>query len=201
MFGNTDDARTKTEDMQNNESCFGGFGGRFSYERCRRDEGARRITAAGIVSVICACVMVGAFGALCGIVTFQIVEANKQLYFPGGDIVGFESGVKEASQVEVPRRDYALLSTDDELSMFETVTSEDAARYRVPTGVMLKRVEEESEAYTVGFRAGDIIVDINGSAVTDVNAMNAILASREAETETKVTVFRDNVYLILKIEY
>lgn len=200
MFGSTENSRTKTEDIQKNESCYGGFGGRFSYERCRRDESGRRFTAASIASVLCACIMVGAFGALCGIVMYHIVETNKQLYFPSGDMAGYEIGSKEKA-ADKTRSDYVVLSTDAEYSMFETVTNEVATRYRVPTGVMLKRVEEDSEAYEVGFRAGDIIVDIDGTAVNDIDNMNAILASREAVTVSKVTVFRDNVYVILDIVF
>lgn len=201
MFGNTEDVRTKTEDTEKNESCFGGFEGRFSYERCRRDETGRRITAAGIVSVICAFFMVGAFGALCAIVTFQIIETNKQLYFPGGDLAGFETNGDDTLPTEIPKRDYTLLTSDSESPMFEMVTNDDSVRYRVPMGVMLKRVEETSDAYSAGFRTGDIIVDIDGSAVTDVSVMSAILAARETDAASKVTVFRDNVYFILELGY
>ncbi len=197
MFGNTDNnTRSETEDIQSNGSCYGGFGRRFSYEQSKKDNGGFRITTSGLVSAICALVVVGAVGALCGVVMYHMVEANKPLYYPSGDLADSDRGKSGAAYKEA---DVVMPLSEDE-GIYENVTSDLSARYRVPTGVMIKRVAEDSEEYAAGLRSGDILISIDGIKVSDIDTMNGILSSREASMGSEIMIFRNNVYIVLNIE-
>ncbi len=197
MFGNTHNTRSETEDIQSNGSSYGGFGRRFSYEQSKKDNGGFRITTSGLVSAICALVVVGAVGALCGVVMYHMVEANKPLYYPSGDIAEAESGRSGAAHREAEAD--AVMPLSENAGIYENVTSDLSARYRVPTGVMIKRVAKDSEEYAAGLRSGDILISIDGIKVSDIDTMNGILSSREASMYSEIMIFRDNAYIVLDI--
>jgi len=58
------------------------------------------------------------------------------------------------------------------------------------TGVLVRSVEKGSRAEQAGFRAGDVIVKVNGSAVTDCSDFTRLLKGH-AENKASVTVLRD----------
>ncbi len=57
-------------------------------------------------------------------------------------------------------------------------------------GVLVRSVEKGSRAETAGFHAGDVIVKVNGSAVSDCSDFTRLLKGH-AENKATVTVLRD----------
>jgi len=57
-------------------------------------------------------------------------------------------------------------------------------------GVLIRSVEKGSRAEQAGFRAGDVVVKVNGSAVNDCSDFTRLLKGR-AENKATVTVLRD----------
>lgn len=58
------------------------------------------------------------------------------------------------------------------------------------TGVLVRSVEKGSRAEQAGFRAGDVVVKINGAAVSDCSDFTRILRKR-TDNKASVTVLRD----------
>ena len=59
-------------------------------------------------------------------------------------------------------------------------------------GVIVNTVRSGSAAERAGIRQGDVITDINGTAVNDTNAFRNKIASMAPGTEVTLTVLRDN---------
>jgi serine protease Do len=57
-------------------------------------------------------------------------------------------------------------------------------------GVLVRSVEKGSRAEQAGFRAGDVIVKVNGSAVSDCSDFTRVIRERK-ESKAAVTVMRD----------
>ena len=57
-------------------------------------------------------------------------------------------------------------------------------------GVLVRSVEKGSRAEQAGFRAGDVVIRVNGSAVNDASDFTRLLRAR-TESKASVTVMRD----------
>ncbi len=197
MFGDTENIRTKTEDDVNNSGCYGGFGNRFSYEQCCRAENisGKRIKIALFAAGLCMLSVSLVF--LCAIVLIRIVESNRQLYYPGA--VYYTESLR-GSETEVPLKlseRTVPLSEQDE--MLVSVSSEDSQRYRIPVGVMIRSLDPHSEASLSGLEAGDIIVAVNGSSVSDIESLSSLVSEDGSQSFVRLTVFRDNSYYIVSV--
>lgn len=60
----------------------------------------------------------------------------------------------------------------------------------VPRGLLVEAVEEDSPAARAGIRAGDILVDINGSVVADFNDLDRIMPGLKAGDSARIKVYR-----------
>lgn len=201
MFGNSDNIRTKTEDIQEKSCCYGGFGRRFLYEQCAGNNSSKHIGVIGVISVLCVCIMVGAFGILCGIVMYHIVESGRLPDYRGTVLPLEAPAVADKADAKRDEIQVSLLSDKSTDDAFENVTSDLSMRYRVPTGVMMKRVETDSDAYAAGFRSGDILVSIDGVQIRDIDGMNSFLSMRDAVAKSKITVFRNNAYIEIEVAF
>lgn len=190
MFGNRDDLQTKSQQMQPEEPCFGGFGNRFSYERCQRSGAAHRSTLTRVLFIAGISMLLLSFGLLCGTVLFRVVVANSTLYFPNGSNVHAEKAVPGVTESALKEAECYVKGSSTLIS----VTSEDSQRYRIPTGVMIKSVESGEDGI-FGLRTGDIIVSVNGREVPDVESLNSAITDSYESDLTKLTVFRDNDYI------
>ncbi len=198
MFGDNENIRTKTEDDVNTESCYGGFGNRFSYEQCRREEnlGGKRFR---IVFFAVALSMLSlSFVFLCAVVLIRIVESNRQLYYPGA---AYYTEALKASESEAPLKlaERAVSDVSEQGRMLVTVSDEDAQRYRIPVGVMIRSLDAQSEASLAGLEVGDIIVAVNGDAVSDVDSLTALVSENGGQAVVRLTVFRDNSYYVVSV--
>ena len=198
MFGDTDNVQTKTEENLNSEGCYGGFGNRFSYEQCRRAEnsGFRRtrqvflFVGIGFFAIFC--------GLLCAIVLVRIVETNRSLYFPSA--VHSVRAVRAADNEEMlPLGEDVAVSTFERGSELVNVSKEDSKRYRIPVGVMIRSLDQNSEALALGLEIGDIIVSVNDVPVSDIDTLNSLVLEAPEAPVTVLEVFRDNSYYVISV--
>ncbi len=72
-----------------------------------------------------------------------------------------------------------------------SVSEEAMLRYGLPEGIYVTSVDERSDAYAQGIRAGDVITAVNGTPVTSVNEVNAIKDALAVGDEIRCTVYRE----------
>jgi serine protease Do len=69
-----------------------------------------------------------------------------------------------------------------------------AAQYGLPTGALIRTVDELSPAAEGGMKAGDIIVEIDGTVIGAQNALTDKLAEYKAGDTITVKVYRDDAF-------
>jgi membrane-associated protease RseP (regulator of RpoE activity) len=84
--------------------------------------------------------------------------------------------------------------------MVENLTSQLGDYFGVKSGrgVLVRSVEKGSRGEQAGFRAGDVIVKVNGSEVTDCSDFTRLLRERK-ESKVGVTVMRDRKEQVLSL--
>lgn len=189
MLGNRDDIKAKQENIKDPESCYGGFGSRFSYERHVNGGTAPVGIAKRVLFFTGILLMMLSIGLLCAAVIFRIVAVNSSLYFPNGNRI-----VKSSADTSVRRS--AVTATAQAEAALASVSFEDSQRYRVPTGVMV-RTESSADELVPGLMPGDIITSVNGTEVYDVDSLYAALSESFTSDSTRLTVFRENGYVII----
>lgn len=193
MLGNSDDLRTKTENKQGTEPCYGGFQNRFSYERCIRNERSSRSILARILFFAGVVLLSLSFGLLCFAVLFRVVVSNSSLYYPNGSYLNSDSTASVLPMRAASKNEEA----DSSVSFLACVTREDSKRYRIPTGVMVRSVDALPDTVFSGLEEGDIITEVNGEEVLDVESLiQAIDGSCESDG-AMFTVFRENGYVFV----
>lgn len=202
MFGNINDTRSKTEDNRSIETCYGGFGGRFSYEQCRRESSRShfmRIIPKATV-IITSCLFLGLLGTVCAVLIFNIVQDNRTLYYPNTSALE-STRVDDNLQIANLEATSATsnVSFIQNVVAAENVSIEESRRYRIPTGVMVHEVTENSAPHIAGMCEGDIIVAFDNIEVTDVAKLNYLITSYERGTAANITVFRNNEYINLTV--
>jgi len=71
--------------------------------------------------------------------------------------------------------------------------------YNMPVGAYVVEVVEGNCAHAAGIQVKDIIVDVGGYKVTNVNSLGRVLRNFQAGDETTITVYRGGKELILSI--
>lgn len=196
MLGNSSDISNKTEENNVKEACFGGFESRFSYESCRKSKSTRYISF--IIKAL-AMLSTGAFFALFGLASgatiMMILTTNKGLYYPLEEdkISSVEDFYSELPMSSVPKNE--IVSIVNGTLQAESISDEVSTRFRVPIGIMLHELDEKSAPYFAGIRAGDIIVAIDGVALSSIDMLDNTIACFNSGDKPVFTVFRDNAYM------
>ncbi len=200
MFGNSDDIRKETKKETNNEPCYGGFGGRFSYELLKSKNRNIRLTEIirKIVTVLVSCIFFGSLGVLAGLMIFNVVQ---------GDFIP-SVPVKESKVDSTAKNENAINITDSltELAFFSggaemvSVTKEYSERYRIPMGVLVRDISSDSAGYAAGVRDGDIIVTVNGNAVLGESEIFSLADGYKTGDSIQVRVFRDGEHHDFTVE-
>lgn len=194
MFGNTDDIRDKTEN-NTNEASWGGFGGRLSYEESQKSGASGKIVRSlpKIALGTAACALLGMLGVFCTVMMYSIFSDNHSLYPEASFAVsnGVDTVPADSSEASIPMSGAQILP---DAVLAENVTSEQSRLYRVPMGVLISELDESSRVYSAGFRSGDIIVAIEGEALSSVEALSRVI-SEEKGNSVEMTLFRNNTYM------
>ena len=154
-----------------------------------------KITRAAFVFIF-----LGLFAVICGVSVYQLVEENSSLYYPNNDKVE----IAQQENTLQPINAESLSSVSKFEFMQNSVTAENVSyeisqRYRIPTGIMVHDVCEDSAAHKAGLIGGDIIVAINGAAAEEIENIDSFLTSHGVNTVAKLTVFRNDTYIDLNI--
>ena len=125
----------------------------------------------------------------------QLIGINAQILSPTGGNVGLGFAIP----VDMARAVADQLMTDGVVRrgrlgvVVQTLTSDLAAGLGIDRtrGALVSDVEEGSPAAEAGLRAGDVVIEVNGRAVADSNALRNDIASYLPGTEVTLTVLRD----------
>ena len=72
----------------------------------------------------------------------------------------------------------------------QTLTSFDQLYYRLPAGLYISDVDRDSDAYAKGIAAGDILLQFDGSRVTDAQSLETLLYSYDAGDTVSIVIYR-----------
>ncbi len=202
MLDSNNDILNKTEDTRSDEACYGGLGRRLSYEQwCRSAEKGRlKHLFPRLTLIVCITLFFGLLGVLCSMAVFHIVSENSEIYYPSdGEIENMQkSDAAQLFDVKAKSPVSELVFMKNSVTA-ENVSHEVAQRYRIPIGVLIHEVIENSSAHAAGLLSGDIIVAVNGTAATDITSLDSVLAKCKLGTIVKFTVFRDDTYVDLSV--
>lgn len=81
----------------------------------------------------------------------------------------------------------------------ESLNPQLAEYFGVKEGVLVRSVTHESNAEKAGFKAGDVIVKVNGEKVTTPREISSILQSSRAKKSLPVTVVRHQKEVVLNV--
>lgn len=205
MFGIFNLTREETENVQsgkvkekmnNDEPCYGGFRSRWSYEDCRRRHAD--LSTVAVCALVCA--FFGIIGMASGIILYDFVQSNRELYYPSGALTADDTpmpyhGVHNQSETVQSGVQKTSATSIAEGFALETVTAELSELYRIPRGVMIRLTDPDSDAKLAGFAAGDIIVAVNEVEISDIEGFRAqteLCSENEAIT---FRIFRKNKYI------
>lgn len=201
MLDSNNDILNKTEDTRQDEACYGGFGKRLSYERwCRGEKGNLKLWIPRLTLVVSITLLFGMIGVLCGVTVFHLVRDNAEIYYANvqkseknqeADTARLFDGISKSPVSELVLMKNSVTA--------ENISHEVAQRYRIPIGILIHKVIENSSAHAAGLLTGDIIVAVNGTAATDITSLDSMLAKYKLGTIVKFTVFREDTYVDLNV--
>ena len=70
---------------------------------------------------------------------------------------------------------------------------------RMPAGLYIKHVEPGSDAYAKGVGTGDILLSINGTRITDMDSMNAVLYNLNVGDTVEAMIYRAGQRYLLEL--
>ena len=71
--------------------------------------------------------------------------------------------------------------------------------YRLPDGLYINAVEKNSPAAKAGIAQGDVLISINGTAVTDLDTYNGILYSQQVGDTVTLVIYRSGREYTVKL--
>lgn len=80
-----------------------------------------------------------------------------------------------------------------------SITAFDRQYYQLPEGVYITKIDAASDAGRKGVMSGDILLEIEGMAVTDADTLETILCVYEPGAQVKIVLFRDETRRTLHI--
>lgn len=72
------------------------------------------------------------------------------------------------------------------------ISSDMAQAYGMPSGIYVSEIQQNSPAQSAGIQAGDVIVEFDGSSVSNMEALQSKLAKKKAGTKVTIKVKRQS---------
>jgi Do/DeqQ family serine protease len=134
----------------------------------------------------------------------ELVGINTMIYSEtGGNIgIGFAIPANIARRIMDDLRQHGQVTWGSLGRVhWQTVTRSQARRYGLGDvdGVLAVRLWDDSSAYRAGLRPGDIVVAMNGEAVTDADQLSRSIIASEVGARARLEIVRDGRRLTLDV--
>ena len=189
-FFTVDKAKKSADENYDDSHTFGGFSSRWNYEDCRRRLSGVHPAAIALISIVC--VFTGLSGVLGGILLFDFLKANPEMYFPEGTVFS----AAEPTELHTAVDTYTKKEVDEMYTgmSLDTVTPELASRFMIPVGVMVRSADPSRNAALRDLIAGDIIVTINDHEIRDIDSLKEVYDPIPDGEDVHIRIFRRNKY-------
>lgn len=141
--------------------------------------------------------LVNMYGQVIGITNMKIMS----VYYSSVEGIGFAIPSAIVKDIADQLLESGVVSGEPTIGITAgSVSAEARAMYDLPDGVYVASVDENSDAYEKGLQVGDIILEVNGAAVTTVSEVNAIKDEYAVGDTLMLTVYRDGETFEMEIE-
>lgn len=132
--------------------------------------------------------LVNTSGQVIGITNMKIMFSS----YTTVEGIGFAIPSAEVKKVADQLIAYGLVLGEPTIGIVAgSVTTEAMRLYGLPQGVYVSEVSEGSDAKEQGLQVGDVILEVNGTAVTSVAEVNAIKGDLQVGDTIELTVYRE----------
>lgn len=129
--------------------------------------------------------LIDAYGRVIGITSAKVASTY-------GEGLGFAIPIDEALPIVNDLIAYGYVTGRPMIGVTgEDITAIMSMYYRLPQGVYVRFIEPDSAAHVAGIKAGDIIIGIQGEAITSMDELNAIKNNYSAGDTVVLTIYRD----------
>ena len=133
----------------------------------------------------------------------QVIGVNTAIYSPSGGSVGIGFAIPSALAENIVGQleEYGRTIRGWLGVRIQTVTEDLALSLGLnrPYGALVASVIPESPAQKAGIKAGDIILDFNGSEVTEMRKLPRLVAETKVNSKSKVTIWRNEKKKSVKV--
>lgn len=114
--------------------------------------------------------------------------------------LGFAIPISEAKNIIDDLISYGYVTGKPQIGISCVDVDELYSRYyNIPQGIWVREVEEGSAAEKAGIKVGDVIIGIEGEAVSSIKEMNGIKNKYKAGDEITLTISRSNEDIEIKL--
>ena len=114
--------------------------------------------------------------------------------------LGFAIPISEAKNIIDDLISYGYVTGKPQIGISCVDVDELYSRYyNIPQGIWVREVEEGSAAEKAGIKVGDVIIGIEGEAVSSIKEMNEIKNKYKAGDEITLTISRSNEDIEIKL--
>ncbi len=125
----------------------------------------------------------------------QVIGVNTAIYSPSGGSVGIGFAIPSALAENIVEQleEYGRTIRGWLGVRIQTVTEDLAASLGLdrPYGALVASVIPDSPAEKAGIKAGDVILDFNGSDVTEMRKLPRLVAETKVNSKSNVTIWRN----------
>ncbi len=125
----------------------------------------------------------------------QVIGVNTAIYSPSGGSVGIGFAIPSALAENIVEQleEYGRTIRGWLGVRIQTVTEDLASSLGLdrPYGALVASVIPNSPAEKAGIKAGDVILDFNGSEVTEMRKLPRLVAETKVNSNSKVTIWRN----------
>ena len=129
--------------------------------------------------------LINKYGQVIGINSSKMSASYSETSIEG---IGFAIPSNEAAKIVEDIMEYGYVTGKPQLGIScQNVTESISRMYGLPVGVYITAVEDNSAADNAGLQEGDIIIEVNGEAITTFDELNAKKSEYKAGESIEIT--------------
>lgn len=133
--------------------------------------------------------LINKYGQVIGINSSKMSASYSETSIEG---IGFAIPSNEAAKIVEDIMEYGYVTGKPQLGIScQNVTESISRMYGLPVGVYITAVEDNSAADNAGLQEGDIIIEVNGEAITTFDELNAKKSEYKAGESIEITYSRN----------